>query len=277
VTLVRNDQPNAPIPAHPGRLRRQWWRRPAALLLAPWVLLLLGAAGLGLLLTHRPARYQPRTLNPEEQRFVSHLADLKASEFYNNTHRLEPFTIAFDEQLLNNLLVLDDTQLRLQHYFPAFMHRLRQPQIAFERDRILLMGQVALEGRPLVLIVCLAPSVDPQGRLHVVLDSVRAGAVSLPQHVLDRLLRELADALPPPQPDHSSPSPAARNDGPAELLAAASSLLADLIRHRQVTLNARFRAVEDKHAQLLALRLRPGALELDLQPLPARRPRSDAL
>ena len=220
--------------------------------------LVLLALGVALLLAaSAPADYRPHLLSHEQQQAAEFRAEKKGEEFYNQTHRLQPFTIAFEQDMLNDLLLLDDAQEFLARHLSELTDRLRQPQIAFLPGQVRLLARVPLDDAHPVLAITLGLSLAPDGQVAISLDSVHAGRLPLPDVLLDEQLQRLAKVLPAA----SSISPENR-----DLLDLAADRLGELLTTGRTTLPARFRAVEDKSATITGLRVLPGRLELDLDP-----------
>lgn len=233
-------------------------------------LVLIAAASAFALFRADPADYHPRPLSPDQQQEAEFLAQKKAETFYNNTHRLQPFSITLEQDLLNNLLLLDDTQQFLDRHYPSLSRHLSRPQIAFHAGRLRLLATVTLEDRPIVLAVTLTPSLDEYGNLAVELTAVHAGRLPLPDSLVHDRLAQLADHLPQP-PDTTIPADSLTSVSTSasdDILTILFDRLHELLTTGRTVLPARFRAVEDKSATITDLQLLPGRLQLSLDPTP---------
>ena len=124
-------------------LQRAKWRKRLLLSAAcvVGVLMVLVVAAY-LLAVREPADYRPPQLSPVQQEKAEKRGLQKSADFYNNYHLNAPFSIAFEQQLLNDLLVLDDTKRLLQRLSGRASDRITQIQLAFDEGSVRIMGRV---------------------------------------------------------------------------------------------------------------------------------------
>ena len=148
-----------------------------------------------LMIVYQPRSYAPRQLTAAQQQQARARADLKAAELYNRVHELRPFTINIDETMVNDLLLHDDTQRYWQQVVQRSGGRLGLPQVDFQKGLIELMVLVEHEETRAVLSVGIAPTITGDGQLLVRLSSLHAGAMPLPNSILQNYLRQILDGL----------------------------------------------------------------------------------
>ncbi len=217
------------------------------------------------LLKHQPADYHPVTLDKPQQKQAKKLGDQKYNELYNSTHRMQPFVINFEQTLLNQLLSLDDTRDFINYRWPEFAQQFRNPQLSFDNGKIHLMGQTTQKQHQFVMVITFVPRLIENRQLEITLDSVSAGALKIPNSILDAQLRKLTRKF-----IHETTTPLKTsypNDPSTKMVDDLTTLLADLINKRKILLSSQFRAVEDKATRIDALRIDNGHIELLLQPI----------
>jgi len=217
------------------------------------------------LLKHQPADYHPVALDQPQQKQTKKLGDQKYNELYNSTHRMQPFVINFDQALLNQLLSLDDTRDFINTRWPEFAQQFRNPQISFDNGKIHLMGQTIQKNRQFIMVLTFAPRLTENRQLEITLDSVSAGALKIPDSILDTQLRNLAQKF-----IHETTTPlktSSPTDYSTQMVNDLTTLLANLIDKRKILLSSQFRTVEDKATRIDALRIDNGRIELLLQPI----------
>ncbi|MBN2374875.1 MAG: hypothetical protein JXD22_00640 [Sedimentisphaerales bacterium] len=217
------------------------------------------------LLKHQPADYRPVALDPPQQKLAKKHGDQKYNELYNSTHRMQPFVINFDQVLLNQLLSLDNTRDFIKTRWPEFAQQFRNPQISFDNGKIHLMGQTTLKQRQFVMVLTFVPRLTNDGQLEITLDSVSAGALKIPNSILDTQLRNLTQKF-----IHETNTPLKTsypNDQNTQMVDDLTIQLAELINKRKILLDSQFRVVEDKSTRIEALRIDNGRIELLLQPI----------
>lgn len=151
-------------------------------------------SGFFLALQHRPSLYQPKELTPEEQRAAEDAALAKYADLYNGVNLGESFTVTFEERLLNELLLHENTTRFLKKVMNG-QEMLRQPQVAFKSGRIHLMGQLVYKNMELVVTLRLQPSLTAEGKLHLRLLPIQVGTISIPESLVRDKLQRLVEKL----------------------------------------------------------------------------------
>lgn len=135
---------------------------------------LLIAALVIILLLHKPSRYHPIVpahADPNVQQIHPYLHRDLWSRFYNSAQRQRPFEMVVLDQSLNEAIG------RLKWPQESGGIILSAPQVRFVPGRIVLMGTASLEGAEFVLTIELGPQMDDQGRLNLLVETIKVGAV----------------------------------------------------------------------------------------------------
>ena len=232
------------------------------------VLVLLTASLVGvayLLLTQPPKEYLPKVLSKAQQEIADNRFNNKMAEFYNSINRMEPFFVSFDQQTINERLLLDDTQKYLASFQKPSTWQLSQAQVSFEDDTIKLMARITHENITAVLTVSLHPRITELGKLQIKLGAVKAGLLTIPDRVVAPQLQRLKQALQ----EAGRPNPKKQNDkknaiDTKEILDKLVKALSELENQKQVTVDEVFRT-QDKETRLLAVKISEGKVELALE------------
>jgi hypothetical protein len=129
-----------------------------------------------LLLLHKPARYHPvvpANPDPNAQEVDPYLHRDLWSRFYNHVQRQQPFEMVVLDQALNQAIG------KLKWPQETGGISLAAPEVLFTPERIVLMGTARLEGADFVVTIELGPRMDDQGRLNLVVEKVKVGAVNI--------------------------------------------------------------------------------------------------
>ena len=233
------------------------------------VLVLLTASLVGvayLLLTQPPKEYLPKVLSKAQQEIADNRFNNKMAEFYNSINRMEPFFVSFDQQTINERLLLDDTQKYLASFQKPSTWQLSQAQVSFEDDTIKLMARITHENITSVLTVSLHPRITELGKLQIKLGAVKAGLLTIPDRVVGPQLQRLKQALQ----EAGRPNPKKQNNDKKnaidtkEIFDKLVKALSELQNQKQVTVDEVFRA-QDKETRLLAVKISEGKVELALE------------
>jgi len=233
------------------------------------VLVLLTASLVGvayLLLTQPPKEYLPKVLSKAQQEIADNRFNNKMAEFYNSINRMEPFFVSFDQQTINERLLLDDTQKYLASFQKPSTWQLSQAQVSFEDDTIKLMARITHENITAVLTVSLHPRITELGKLQIKLGAVKAGLLTIPDRVVGPQLQRLKQALQ----EAGRPNPKKQNNDKKnaidtkEIFDKLVKALSELQNQKQVTVDEVFRA-QDKETRLLAVKISEGKVELALE------------
>ena len=236
------------------------------------VLVLLTASLVGvayLLLTQPPKEYLPKVLSKAQQEIADNRFNNKMAEFYNSINRMEPFFVSFDQQTINERLLLDDTQKYLASFQKPSTWQLSQAQVSFEDDTIKLMARITHENITSVLTVSLHPRITELGKLQIKLGAVKAGLLTIPDRVVAPQLQRLKQALqeagrPNPKKQNNKQNDKQNAIDTKEILDKLVKALSELENQKQVTVDEVFRT-QDKETRLLAVKISEGKVELALE------------
>jgi len=241
--------------------------------------LLLATATTGyFLITHRPADYQPRQWSSdpkdrkEEQKDAENRGLKKSEEFYNNTHRLNPFTIRLEQSMINDILLLDDLREIFVNKSPDLANKIRQIQISFNNNQIHLMGETHLEGvTSIIKVSYVIQLLKNNEKVEVSLESIKAGLLPIPQRSIEEQLRRLGKKIIEKFDQKKTQKSKKNNnnklvDWGFEMPEYFIRLFAKALIDRQATQPAVFQAVEDKFARFTNLEIGDGYIDMSLVP-----------
>jgi hypothetical protein len=129
-----------------------------------------------LLLHHAPARYRPATPPPDDpngRRVHPYISHELMPTLYNNSQDRKPFEIEVDEESLNEAIA----QARWREESGGI--RLFSPAIAFAPGRVVLMATADIEGADFVGTVEIHPQILDDGRLNLIVESVKIGIIPI--------------------------------------------------------------------------------------------------
>jgi hypothetical protein len=158
-----------------ARLEKRKTSRRRKLLIWLAVDLFVAAVVIALLL-HKPARYRPAVPahpDPNGQQVDPYLHRDLWSKFYNGAQRQGPFEMVVLDQALNQAIV----QMKWPQESGGIT--LSRPEVLFTPRRIVLMGTVAVEGADFVVTIELGPQMDDQGKLNLLVEKVKVGAMNI--------------------------------------------------------------------------------------------------
>lgn len=244
--------------------------RLAKVLVALVILLLaLATTGVALLIAlfHRPGSYRPHQYTPDEMEQIEHAGMVKYNNLYNQVNLPDVFTVSYDQNFLNALLMHPGIKNYLDR---AGGGQIRNPQLSFEPGRINLMAEVFYRKTTAVLRVGVRPSITPEGMLHLELEEPRAGLLPVPEDFykppLERVVKFLQQEegkLARIPPKNGTPNVAEVH---REIKAQFLPKLEELLTTRKVTLDAIFTPAPDRNARMVGLSLEAGRINLTLQP-----------
>jgi hypothetical protein len=233
------------------------------------VLAVFGLFGVGLyMVVHQPGDYQPRYLTQEEKVWADEQAGKKIEQLFNETQQDDVFTLSIDQQLVNALLMLDDLEpWGYRRNLPQAAEQFAQAQVAFKDDRIYLMGRVTYEGVNTVMTIALEPKITAEGKLSIILDAVKAGALKMPDGVVNRQLQEQLKRLKVPLEEGDSAGGEDRYyiNG-KELSDSLGVMVLGFNSKAEVTTEAVFGTTDDREIRIEGITIESGRLELALKP-----------
>lgn len=143
-----------------------------------WLLVDLAVVAVILaLLLYKPARYHPAlsTLPPDPNgdRVHPYLSHELMPKLYNGAQRQRPFEMVVLDQRLNEAIAQETW------YQDAGGVFLSAPQVLFTPGQVILMGTASIEGAQFVVTIELGPQLDEDGRLNLLVEKVKVGAVNI--------------------------------------------------------------------------------------------------
>jgi hypothetical protein len=153
------------------------------------------AAVVIVLLLHKPSRYHPAVPvdpDPNGRPVDAYLHRDLWSRFYNNAQKQRPFEMVVLAEALNRAIA----QLKWPQESDGV--RFSAPEVVFASERIVLMGTASLEGAEFVLTLEFGPRLDDQGRLNLLVEKVKVGAMNvtlLVKPLAKRMYRERLESV----------------------------------------------------------------------------------
>jgi len=142
-----------------------------------WLLIDLSvAAGVFVLLIHRPGRYDPvdfDSLNYEQGQVSPYLTHELSPNLYNNSQRGEPFDLVITQSGINEIVA----GLGWPKYTEGVL--LYAPAVLFVPGSVVLMGTANVKGMEVIITIELEPKVDEQRLLNLHVVKVKIGAVNI--------------------------------------------------------------------------------------------------
>jgi len=228
-----------------------------------FALLVLIAAGL--LVLHQPQAYQPRILSKELQQQREKEGKDQFTNMYNDIQRLETFKVIYNQQLINDLLMLDDVRSGYKQQISRVEQYFKYAQFVFDNERIYLMGQASLENINAVVTITFVTRVTSGGKLEIELESIKAGALPVPSTLVLEQLQHLVSNVATGSIDLGTLNHYYLND--KQLEHDWAGLLKNLLNNRRVSLDAVLRTMDDKQVRIENILSDKGNLELTLSPM----------
>jgi hypothetical protein len=189
---------------------------------------------------------RPAPTDPNGEQVDPYLSRDLSSKFYNGAQRQRPFEMVVLDTALNRALA----QLTWPQNLGGVT--LTAPQVLFKPGRIVLMGTTQLEGADFILTIELGPRLDEQGKLALLVEKVKVGAMNvtpLARMMGKRAYRERIESAPVDMEDLRTKIAASLfNDEPFDPLV----------------------KVEDKWVRLKGVDLTDGKLTARFDPAPQR-------
>ncbi len=143
-----------------------------------WLLFDFAVAGIVIaLLLYKPAQYHPlppgNPADPNGGRVHPYLSHELMPTLYNGAQDRRPFEMVVLDERLNEALA------QAGWLESSGTVTLSAPAIAFEPGRVVLMGTANIEGAPFVVTVALGPRMMEDGRLNLLVEKVKIGAMNI--------------------------------------------------------------------------------------------------
>jgi uncharacterized protein YpmS len=235
-----------------------------------WSLLLLLLVILVLALTalfaffHQPPEYQPQPLTAKQKKTAENHILKKSEELYNNLSWRKPFLITFEQQHLNQLLLLAEEKKLLGQLTSRFQH----PQIYIDDNRINIRARFQHENLNTVVTLPLQLTTVNENTLRVQLKTIKAGAFPIPESVIKQQVLTALESW------QNTPAPKSRNLRRKEedlftekLRSRCLPRIKTLIRDNQVQLDPVFTIEDDQTVRIKKINLTPGTIEMTVEPL----------
>ena len=216
-------------------------------------------------LVYRPAAYNPKPLSAEKQKQAEIYRDRKIQELYNNVNTMKPFNISFDQQAINDLLVLADDTNILSNAIPELTMYFQRPQIKLDNETIVFMGIIKQQGHQTIASIGIKPQINNQGKLEITLMPIKAGAIPIPQTIIRELLTQLSQKMQPLGPTGPKLKNALLLESHIDRTQTAQAIK-QIIETGSFTLDACFPVADSKQARIKKINIEKQKLELYLQP-----------
>ena len=220
----------------------------------------------------KPVSYNPPILTKVQQEAAEARGWEKSQEFYNNVQRDESFTMTFEQQMVNDLLVHDDVK--------GFIGKTAEKgielgvlQVEFADGVISVITPTKFEGREVFLTVRLKPTMVNSGLyLRVELLKPKAGTLALPDFAIEKQLGQLTYKLEDAYMkahSNSDGKESARSEEEVEDMVQDMIIptIIELIREKEVEMVPKFKGDSDRWARLADVEVADGKLVLEIQPL----------
>ena len=224
----------------------------------------LGLAGLvvvggivGIILVRsRPSWYEPEQLSREELLAAEEQIIRTTAEFKSAAQIAEPFILELSAKQINDRLAV------LVDRYGILPDHVADPVIFLSDGAVWAGARVTWKGQQAVVSIRLRIRVDSEGSLHMELDKLKAGALSLPETFLpDTMASVEKSLLAKVARQGANPNKAKEAESNEKIVRAIFSALSG---EAVVT---RFVTRDDLHVGVEDIRIKPGMLEIQFRPL----------
>lgn len=234
------------------------------------VLVLVVSVVMYFMIFHRPAEYQPALLTEPQLEQAEMAGYKKVEELYNQVNLMEPFAISFDQKMVNELLMLVEQKKLIQRFAPKTEIMVHQPQVSFQEGVMRMMGEVEYKGRKLIVTVGLEADIAGQGQLQMRLLPISAGAVPLPNGLLQEYLEQIAAMVNQMWIASKAEERIDKNGGSDTILRPTidtfMAALQELVKGKEVTIDSTFCVDDDILARITGVEIADGRVVLAVQP-----------
>jgi len=215
------------------------------------------------LLISSPKDYQPQVPDKAQQKQAEDVIWKKSEQYHNNMYETKRFSIRFSEQLLNTMLLHEETQEYLRKLMGRSVEFLRQPQLRLTGDTIEFMGRFKYKKIDFVMTTGFRVVLTDSGRLKLTMRPVKFGRLPVPYSMVqDRLSRLLAGLEERELKNIDGKEESANNTKNRFM-----PILLELLKKREVILDSEYQAFKGRRAYITGIQVSKGQIELEFQPI----------
>ena len=236
---------------------------PALVLIALAIIL----ATMGYFMTiYRPDNYKPLSLSKLQQEASEAAGLKKAEQFHNSVYQHKQFSLSFEQNLLNRLLLHDQVTGYLSSQFDPWSDSFSWPQIQLADGIVRIMGQINYKGINAVLTAPFKLEITPNGLLQITRLPNKVGAITIPQFLIQGHLDKLAYQLREKLKDQKNSTNSELSD---DLLKKLPQDLPEMLFNGRVAQKPILVIDSDTRVIITKIIIGQGVIEMAFAPLPA--------
>jgi len=232
-----------------------------ALLILTDIVMIVGVIAYFLLIA-LPKDYRPQSPDKAQQKQAEDIMWKKSEEYHNNMYETKRFSMRFSEQLLNTMLLHEETQEYCRELTGRSVELPRQPQLRLTKDTIELMGRFRYKKTDFVMTVGAKVVPVDSGRLKLTMIPVKFGRMPVPYSMVQERLGRLTARL-----EERELKNTAGKENSANNANRFSAVLLELLEKREVVLDNEYQAFKGRRARMTGIRVSKGQIELEFQPI----------
>ncbi len=232
-----------------------------ALLILTDIVMIVGVIAYFLLVSS-PKDYRPQAPDKAQQKQAEDIMWKKSEEYHNNMYETKCFSMRFSEQLLNTMLLHEDTQEYFRELISRSVELPRQPQLRLTKDTIELMGRFRYKKTDFVMTVGVKVVPVDSGRLKLTMIPVKFGRLTVPYSMVQERFGRLTAGLEERELKNMAGKEKSANNADRF-----SAVLLELLERQEVVLDNEYQAFKGRRARMTGIRVSKGQIELEFQPV----------
>ncbi|MCK5271030.1 MAG: hypothetical protein KAJ52_00575 [Sedimentisphaerales bacterium] len=214
------------------------------------------------LLVSSPKDYRPQAPDKAQQKQAEDTMWKRSEEYHNNMYETKCFSVRFSEQLLNTMLLHEETQEYFRELTGRSVELPRQPQLRLTRDTIEFMGRFRYKKIDFVMTVGLRVVPVDSGRLKLTMIPVKFGRLTVPYSMVQERLGRLTAGLEERELRNMAGKEKSANNADRF-----SAVLLELFERQEVIMDNEYQAFKGRRARITGIQVSKGQIELEFQPM----------
>ena len=214
------------------------------------------------LLVSSPKDYRPQSPDKAQQKQAEDVMWKKSEEYHNNMYETKRFSVRFSEQLLNTMLLHEETQEYCRELTGRSVDLPRQPQLRLTKDTIELMGRFRYKEMDFVMTAGFRVVLTDSGRLKLTMIPVKLGRLTVPYSMVQERLGRLTAGLKERELKNMAGKEKSANNANRF-----SAVLLELLEKQEVVLDNEYQAFKGRRTRITGILVSKGQVELEFQPI----------
>lgn len=232
-----------------------------ALLILTDIMMIVGVIAYFLLIA-LPKNYRPQAPDKAQQKQAEDIMWKKSEEYHNNMYETKRFSVRFSEQLLNTMLLHEDTQEYFRELTGRSVELPRQPQLRLTKDTIEFMGRFRYKKTDFVMTAGFRVVPVDSGRLKLTMIPIKFGRLTVPYSMVQARLGRLTAGLEERELKNMAGKEKSANNANRF-----SAVLLGLLEKQEVILDNEYQAFKGRRACITGIQVSKGQIELEFQPI----------